>query len=120
KNTELAAEIADGWLPAFFSPRNNDFYRERLEAGFSRRSSDLSPAADFEVSVSVPVAIGSDIEDAAAHLKPHIALYVGGMGSASDNFHRNAIARLGWEEECERIAQIYREDRRAAAAAVPT
>src|SRR5690625_7802906 len=44
------------------------------------------------------------------HLKPHVALYVGGMGSATDNFHRNAIARLGWEEECEEIAERYREE----------
>lgn len=120
KNTELAAEIADGWLPAFFSPRHDADYRERLQAGFARRSEKIAPAADFEVSASVPVAIGSDIEDAAAHLKPHVALYVGGMGSATDNFHRNAIARLGWEEECEEIAERYRTDKRAAAQSVPT
>lgn len=120
KNTELAAEIADGWLPAFFSPRHDAEYRERLAAGFAKRSSDLAAAENFEVSASVPVSIGSDIEDAARHLKPHVALYVGGMGSATDNFHRNAIARLGWEEETEKIAAIYREDKRAAAEAVPT
>src|SRR5699024_3147819 len=120
KNTELAAEIADGWLPAFFSPRHDADYRERLQAGFARRSEEISPAAGFEVSASVPVAIGTDIEDAATHLKPHVALYVGGMGSATDNFHRNAIARLGWEEECEEIAERYRADKRAAAEAVPT
>lgn len=120
KNTELAAEIADGWLPAFFSPRHDAEYRKRLAAGFDRRSPEISPPEDFEVSASVPVSIGTDIEDAAAHLKPHIALYVGGMGSASDNFHRNAIARLGWEEECERIAAEYGTDKRAAADAVPT
>lgn len=120
KNTELAAEIADGWLPAFFSPRHDADYRERLHAGFARRSQELPPAAEFEVSASVPVAIGADVEDAAAHLKPHVALYVGGMGSASNNFHRDAIARLGWEEECERIAAIYRSDKQGAAQAVPT
>lgn len=120
KNTELAAEIADGWLPAFFSPRHDADYRQLLDAGFSRRDPGLSPASSFEVSASVPVAIGADVEEAAAHLKPHVALYVGGMGSASDNFHRNAIARLGWEEECEQIAALYREDKRAAAQAVPT
>lgn len=120
KNTELAAEIADGWLPAFFSPRQDEFYREHLAAGFARRSENLRPSSEFEVAVSVPVSIGADIEEAAAHLKPHVALYVGGMGSATDNFHRNAISRLGWEEECERIAATYRQDKRAAAEAVPT
>lgn len=120
KNTELAAEIADGWLPAFFSPRHDAEYRERLDAGFARRSGELRESSEFEVSASVPVAIGTDVEDAAAHLKPHVALYVGGMGSAQDNFHRNAISRLGWHEECERIAALYRTDKRAAAGAVPT
>lgn len=120
KNTELAAEIADGWLPAFFSPRHDADYRTLLEAGFARRSAELSSAESFEVSASVPVAIGSDIEDAAQHLKPHVALYVGGMGSASENFHRNAIARLGWEEATEKIASLYRTDRKAAIEAVPT
>lgn len=120
RNTELAAEIADGWMPAFFSPKNDAYYRERLEAGFKRRDSGLSSAEDFEVCASVSVALGSDVEEAAAHLKPHIALYVGGMGSAKDNFHRNAIARLGWEEECEKIATLFPTDRGAAAEAVPT
>ncbi len=72
------------------------------------------------MSASVPVSIGKDVEEAAAHLKPHVALYVGGMGSAKDNFHRNAISRLGWEEECEKIADLYHTDRGAAVNAVPT
>src|SRR5690625_4342096 len=120
KNTELAAEIADGWIPAFFSPRHDSDYRQRLQAGFTRRAEDLAPPSQFEVCASVPVALGSDIDDAAAHLKPHIALYVGGMGSATDNFHRNAISRLGWQEECEEIAALYRMDRTAAVNEVST
>ena len=121
KNTALAAEIADGWLPAFFSPRLDGAAREHLDTGFARRSPELRPAAEFEVCASVPVALGTDVESAAALVKPHLALYVGGMGSASTNFHRDAIARLGYQDACAEVTRRYLAgDREGAAAAVPT
>lgn len=121
KNTALAAEIADGWLPAFFSPTLDGAARDHLDAGFGRRSADLRPAAEFEVCASVPVAVGADVESAAALLKPHLALYIGGMGSASTNFHREAILRLGYAEACEEVTARYLAgDKGGAAAAVPT
>lgn len=120
KNIALAAEIADGWLPAFFAPSQDAAVRGHLAAGFARRSDERAPASAFEVSAVVPVAVGVDVEQAARTLKSHVALYVGGMGSTEANFHREAIARLGWEEACEEIAAVYPRDRRAAAAAVPT
>jgi alkanesulfonate monooxygenase SsuD/methylene tetrahydromethanopterin reductase-like flavin-dependent oxidoreductase (luciferase family) len=121
KNTALAAEIADGWLPAFFSPRLDGDARGHLEAGFARRAPERSPAAEFEVCASVPVAVGSDVESAAALLKPHIALYVGGMGSESTNFHRAAVLRLGYEDACAEVTARYLAgDKAGAAAAVPT
>src|SRR5918911_2109732 len=36
KNVALAAEICDGWLALFYSPRNESFYRDALEEGFAR------------------------------------------------------------------------------------
>lgn len=120
KNTALAAEIADGWLPAFFSPRLDDSYRELLADGFSRRAADLSPAEEFEVSAAVPVSIAEDAEAAADRVRPHLALYIGGMGSASTNFHRDAIARLGYEAECDEVQRHYSAgDKAGAAAAIP-
>ncbi|MPV49133.1 LLM class F420-dependent oxidoreductase [Pseudactinotalea sp. HY160] len=120
RNVALAAEIADGWLPAFFTPSRDSQAREHLAAGFDRRSPERSPASAFEVSAIVPVALGADVEQAARLLAPHVALYVGGMGSSEANFHREAIARAGWAEACEEVAELYPRDRRAAAAAVPT
>lgn len=121
RNTELAAEIADGWLPAFFSPAGDAQARERLAAGFARRSPALAPASAFEVGASVPVAVGPDVDSAAALIKPHIALYVGGMGSTADNFHREALIRLGFADACEEITARYQAgDKAGAAAAVPT
>ncbi|MPV37125.1 LLM class F420-dependent oxidoreductase [Georgenia subflava] len=121
KNTALAAEIADGWLPFLFSPRLSDTYAEHLAAGFARRSPDRTPSSAFEVSAAVPVSLGDDVEQAADALRPHFALYVGGMGSASTNFHRDAVERLGHEAACAEIARRWTDgDRAGAAAAVPT
>lgn len=120
KNTALAAEIADGWLPAFFSPRLDSEYRRHLGEGFARRPDGARPAGEFEVNVSLPVAVGRDVDDAARLLAPHVALYVGGMGSTEANFHRAVLERLGHEDACARIAQRWAAgDREGAAAAVP-
>ena len=121
KNTALAAEIADGWLPALFSPRLDADYRSHLEDGFAARSGELTPSSAFEVSAAVPVVIGPDVETAADGVRPHLALYIGGMGSATTNFHRAAIERLGYQAECAQIQALYAAgDRAGAAAAVPT
>lgn len=69
----------------------------------------------------MPVAVGRDVEEAAEHIRPHVALYVGGMGSGRNNFHREAVARLGYESACAQIEHRWAEgDRAGAAAAVPT
>ncbi|MFC7404006.1 LLM class F420-dependent oxidoreductase [Georgenia alba] len=121
RNTALAAEIADGWLPFLFSPRMSNAYAEHLADGFARRSPDLRPAAEFEVAAAVPVSLGSDVEAAADRLRPHLALYIGGMGSESTNFHRQAVERLGHEAACAEVVRRWADgDRPGAAAAVPT
>lgn len=121
KNVSLAAEVTDGWLPLFFSPAVDDFYRAALTEGFARRSPELRPAAEFEVSATVPVVVGEDLEAAADAVRPFVALYVGGMGASSANFHREMIERLGYVRECETVSRLYAEGRRSeAAAAVPT
>ncbi len=120
KNVALAAEIADGWLPFLFSPRADAFYRAALAEGFAR------PAArrqrdSFEVAAFVPVVIDDDVEAAADRLRPMLALYVGGMGARQANFHRDVLARLGYEAECARIQDHFLAgDRAGAVAAVPT
>lgn len=121
KNVALAAEIADGWLPLFYAPSVDAFYREALAEGFARRSADLPPADGFEVSATVPVVVDDDVERAADVVRPFAALYIGGMGARTANFHRDMVERLGYVRECETVASLYAEGRRAeAAAAVPT
>lgn len=121
KNVALAAEVADGWLPLFYAPSVDGFYRAALAEGFARRSPDLPPPDAFEVSATVPVVVHDDVERAADVVRPFVALYVGGMGASSANFHRDMVERLGYVRECETVAGLFAEGRRAeAAAAVPT
>ncbi|MGU3432564.1 LLM class F420-dependent oxidoreductase [Actinomycetes bacterium M1A6_2h] len=119
KNIALAAEIADGWLPIFYSPRMDDFYRGALQEGFSRPGARCS-IDEFEIAATVPVVIDDDIEKAADMVRPNIALYVGGMGAKDVNFHNQVFVRMGYEAECEKIQRLYLEGRKAEAiASVP-
>ncbi|MCI4066280.1 LLM class F420-dependent oxidoreductase [Micromonospora sp. R77] len=120
KNVALAAEIADGWLPLFFSPKADGFYRAALAEGFGRPGARRSPD-EFEIAATVPIIVADDVEWAADRIRPFVALYVGGMGAKSANFHRDVIARLGYERECDLITEAYLTGRKQdAIAAVPT
>lgn len=118
RNVALAAEIADGWHALFFSPEHAPTYQKALDEGFATRG---GRPADFEVVATANVVISDDVEEAADRLRPTIALYVGGMGAPTMNFHNNVFARHGWEAEAEQIQRLYLGgDRKAAIAAVPT
>jgi F420-dependent oxidoreductase-like protein len=120
KNVALTAEIADGWLALFYSPKDEGFYRDALGEGFARPGARRA-ADDFEVACTVPVIIHDDVEAAADMYRPVMALYIGGMGARDQNFHKDVFARMGYEAETDRIQQLYLEGRKdEAAAAVPT
>jgi F420-dependent oxidoreductase-like protein len=120
KNVALSAEICDGWLPLFFSPKSNDFYRKALEEGFARPGARHT-LADFEVAASVPVIVHDDVETAANFIKPSLALYIGGMGAKSVNFHHDVFARLGYEDVADKVQELYLAGRKPEAiAAIPT
>jgi F420-dependent oxidoreductase-like protein len=120
KNVALSAEICDGWLPLFFSPKSNDFYRKALEEGFARPGARHT-LADFEVAASVPVIVHDDVEIAANFIKPSLALYIGGMGAKSVNFHHDVFARLGYEDVADKVQELYLAGRKPEAiAAIPT
>ncbi|MSO58591.1 MAG: LLM class F420-dependent oxidoreductase [Thermoleophilia bacterium] len=118
RNVALAAELADGWMPLFFSPeRFRETHAAALEEGFAVRGGrpegwDLAPL--------VPVLVADDAAAARDALKPLLALYVGGMGARGQNFYTRLAARYGFEREAETIQEHYLAGRKAeAAAAVP-
>src|SRR6187397_1058873 len=84
KNTQLVGEIADGWLPVFFSPEHVDDSRELLDEGARRAGRTLGD--DFDIAPTVQVAIDDDVDRARDMMRPFVALYVGGMGSREKNF----------------------------------
>jgi len=120
KNVALAAEIADGWLAFFYAPRHDDLYRRALNEGFSRPGARRSPD-NFEVVGLVNVVLDDDVERASDQLRPHLALYIGGMGSRDQNFHLNVFVRLGYEEVVRKVQDLYLSGcKKDAAAAIPT
>jgi len=118
KNVALSAEIADGWLPIFVSPeRFQAVFGPPLAEGFARERRD---GGAFDIAPGVPVVVGGDVQAARDLLKPHLALYLGGMGARGRNFYNALVRRYGYEAEAERIQELYLQGKRAeAAAAVP-
>jgi F420-dependent oxidoreductase-like protein len=111
KNIALAAEIADGWLPIFVAP-------ERFDDAFGPSLAAAPPG--FEIAATVSVLVGDDVDALRDALRPHVALYVGGMGAKGRNFYNALIRRYGWEAEAERIQELYLDGKqREAIAAVP-
>jgi len=117
KNVALAAEIADGWIPVFFSARRSAMFREWLDEGFARGGRKRE---DFDVMPMVPVVVGADAAACRAIVKPRVALYVGGMGARGRNFYNDIARRYGYEAAAKTIQDLYLGGHKAdAEAAVP-
>ncbi len=118
KNVELAAEIADGWLPIFFAPeRYAETYQAQVDAGLAKAGKTI---AEFDIAPSVPVAVRDDLETCWNQFKPMLALYIGGMGAKGKNFYYDLACRYGYEEAATTIQDLYLEGKRIEAiAAVP-
>lgn len=120
KNVELAAEIADGWLPIFFSPRHyNNVFRPSLEAGFTKAGA-AKGYANFDIAPSVPVMVGEDIAACRNSIKPLLSLYIGGMGAKGKNFYFDLACCYGYDAEAIKIQDLYLDGRKIeAVVAVP-
>jgi F420-dependent oxidoreductase-like protein len=117
KNVTLAGELADGWLPLFFSPKEDGFYRRCLSEGFAA-AGDPGKAARFDVAAPMFIVPGDDVERCADAIRPMLALYAGGMGARGANFHFDVFARMGWEAEATKIQDLYLEGRKGEAIAM--
>jgi F420-dependent oxidoreductase-like protein len=113
-NTELAAELCDGWLPMGLGPAGVGAYDEPLARGFARRTA-VKTRAEFEVFSGCSVRITDDVQGALDSMRPLTAMYVGGMGSQTHNYHRESMARRGFPEAAERIGELWRAGRKQEA-----
>ena len=120
KNTTLTGEIADGWLPAFFSPEHVGEFRELLEEGAARADGHKAIDESFDIAPNVNVSIDDDIDRARDAQRPLLALYVGGMGSRDKNFYNALVQRYGFEDAAKEVQDLYLAGKKEeAAAALP-
>ena len=117
KNTALAGEIADGWIPTFFSPEYVSEFRELLEEGAGRAGRSLD---GFDIAPTVSAFVSDDRDLARNLMRPLLALYIGGMGSRKQNFYNNLVQRYGFEDAAREIQDLYLDGKKAeAGVAIP-
>jgi F420-dependent oxidoreductase-like protein len=118
KNVELAAEIAEGWQPIFYLPEKaQDVWGKALASGQAKRDPALG---DLDVYAGPALAIGENVEPMREFVKPHLALYIGGMGAKDKNFYHTLATRYGYGAAADRIQELYLSgDKDSAVKAVP-
>jgi len=97
KNVAMAAEIADGWLPLYYSPYRQQVYADQI--------AHAKPG--FEIMQGVSINICDDVEEGLMPVKQNLALYIGGMGAKSRNFHTELMGRMGFEAEASQIQDLF-------------
>ncbi|ABK64576.1 F420-dependent oxidoreductase [Mycobacterium avium subsp. hominissuis 101] len=118
KNVEMAAEIAEGWQPIFYLPEKaRDVWGESLAAGRAKRAAELG---ELEIYAGPVLAIGENTEPLREFVKPHLALYIGGMGAKGKNFYHALATKYGYGPQADRIQELYLAgDKDGAAKVVP-
>jgi F420-dependent oxidoreductase-like protein len=114
---ELAAEVADGWIPAFYAPEQADVFAEALQRGLARAGRERH---DLDIAPMVAVHVGDDVDACRVAVKRTLALYVGAMGSRETNFYADLVTRFGYGEATETIQRLYESgEHEQAVLAVP-
>lgn len=122
KNTQLAAEIADGIIPTLFSPEHVSVMRTEIQAGVDRANAAgvAKTIDDIDIAPTVQVYISDDWEAARNLMRPFIGLYVGGMGSRDKNFYNQLVRRYGFEDAAQKVQDLYLDGKKdEAMAAIP-
>ncbi len=117
KNVAQTAEIADGWIPIFFSPASAGMYQPWLDEGFARPAARRTRET-FEIAATCQVQVTDDSQSVIDSLKPVTALYMGGMGAKEQNFHKNVFERMGYADVTDRVQELFLAGKRDEAAAL--
>ncbi len=119
KNTQLAAEVADGIIPTLFSPEHVAVVRDEIETGVAR-AGDGKAIGDVEIAPQVQVYVSDDRQKARDLMRPFLGLYIGGMGSRERNFYNQLVQRYGYEAAAREVQDLYLDGKKdEAAAAIP-
>ncbi len=120
RNVELAAELADGWIPHLLSPIHfSEVYGESLARGFEKNAAHRG-GQGFDIAAHVYVRTGQSLEECRSRLRTTLALIVGGYGALTKNFYADAVSRYGYESVARTVQELYLSGNRdAAARAVP-
>ena len=117
KNVALAAEIADGWLPVFFSPYRSELFTDYLDNGFEKRGERPD---NFDIASAVTIIMGDDVAACRDMVRPYLALYIGGMGARGKNFYNDLACRMGYEAAAKEVQDLYLDGKKQeAGAALP-
>ncbi len=110
KNVAQTAEIADGWIPIFYTPRSSGMYQPWLDEGFARPGARHTRET-FEIAATCNLTVTADngpakqaVIDA---MKPFVSLYMGGMGAKEQNFHKNVFERMGYGALADEVQELY-------------
>src|SRR3954447_2105343 len=120
RNVAQTAEIADGWIPIFYTPRSAGMYQPWLDEGFARAGARRS-RDDFEIAATCHLQITSSEEERRGvieAMRPFVSLYMGGMGAKEQNFHKNVFDRMGYDAITERVQKLFLDGKRDEATAL--
>src|SRR6476469_7155526 len=109
KNVAQTAEIADGWIPIFYTPRSAGMYQPWLDEGFARPGARRT-RADFEIAATCHLQVVKNAEEKHFILdaiKPSVSLYMGGMGAQEANFHNQVFVRMGYADLAAEVQKLY-------------
>lgn len=110
KNVAQTAEIADGWLPLYYSPYRQDVYADQLAGA----------KPGFEINAMATFTLTDDVAAGLWPVKATLGFYIGGMGAKGQNYHTKLMARMGFEEEALKIQDMFLAGKRdEAIATVP-
>ena len=106
KNVAQTAEIADGWIPIFYTPTSAGMYQPWLDEGFARPGARRT-RGDFEIAATCHLQITDDKQQVIEAMKPYVSLYMGGMGAKEQNFHKQVFERMGYAELADQVQKLY-------------
>lgn len=108
KNVTMTAEIADGWIPLYYSPYRQEVYADQLAGA----------PEGFEIPAMGNINICDDVAAGLLPVKMMLGFYIGGMGAKGKNFHTDLMARMGYEAEAHAIQDLFFQGKRDEAIAM--